>query len=480
MGKINLENIKSSLGKAKEAASPLQGKGHTENVPVEYIHPSNTNIFNETDTDESIQALADDIETNGLIHPIAVNKIAKDNYQILSGERRFRAMTEYLHRKVIPCMVFENLSEEEAQLRLCMANLSVREYTTSQKFKFYREVKSLLEKMKSSGQYKGGMQKGIAQLLNVTERQVRNYGQIEKLPEDLQQDVIEGRISFKKAMELADEKEKQNDGKKTTEEGTNEALMNILSSLSEEQKALILSGEVNLSQLFASDSSKGGITLVKTNEDTPQETVAATNPEEEKAEPDSIFEKPSDQYSNIQDTDTTSPALQEEKAETFPIFETPSEQYSSNQDTETASPAFQEEEKAETFPIFEEPSDQYSNIQDTETASPAFQEEEKAETFPIFEEPSDQYSSNQDTDTASPAFQKEEKAEPTSIFEAPAEQYSSNQDTDTAVPAFQEDIPSDSEKGYIIHKGKKYPIDRVFIVKDRDDVIIFKAYVNKE
>ena len=417
MGKINLENIKSSLGKAKEAASPLQGKGHTENVPVEYIHPSNTNIFNETDTDESIQALADDIETNGLIHPIAVNKIAKDNYQILSGERRFRAMTEYLHRKVIPCMVFENLSEEEAQLRLCMANLSVREYTTSQKFKFYREVKSLLEKMKSSGQYKGGMQKGIAQLLNVTERQVRNYGQIEKLPEDLQQDVIEGRISFKKAMELADEKEKQNDGKKTTEEGTNEALMNILSSLSEEQKALILSGEVNLSQLFASDSSKGGITLVKTNEDTPQETVAATNPEEEKAEPDSIFEKPSDQY---------------------------------------------------------------SNIQDTETASPAFQEEEKAETFPIFEEPSDQYSSNQDTDTASPAFQKEEKAEPTSIFEAPAEQYSSNQDTDTAVPAFQEDIPSDSEKGYIIHKGKKYPIDRVFIVKDRDDVIIFKAYVNKE
>ena len=448
MGKINLENIKSSLGKAKEAASPLQGKGHTENVPVEYIHPSNTNIFNETDTDESIQALADDIETNGLIHPIAVNKIAKDNYQILSGERRFRAMTEYLHRKVIPCMVFENLSEEEAQLRLCMANLSVREYTTSQKFKFYREVKSLLEKMKSSGQYKGGMQKGIAQLLNVTERQVRNYGQIEKLPEDLQQDVIEGRISFKKAMELADEKEKQNDGKKTTEEGTNEALMNIFSSLSEEQKALILSGEVNLSQLFASDSSKGGITLVKTNEDTPQETVAATNPEEEKAEPDSIFEKPSDQYSNIQDTDTTSPAFQEEKAETFPIFETPSEQYSSNQDTETASPAFQEEEKAETFPIFEEPSDQYS--------------------------------SNQDTDTASPAFQKEEKAEPTSIFEAPAEQYSSNQDTDTAVPAFQEDIPSDSEKGYIIHKGKKYPIDRVFIVKDRDDVIIFKAYVNKE
>ena len=63
--------------------------------------------------------------------------------------------------------------------------------------------------MKASGEYKGGMQKGIAQLLNVTERQVRKYSQIEKLPEDLQQDIIEGRISFNKAIEMATEKEKQ-------------------------------------------------------------------------------------------------------------------------------------------------------------------------------------------------------------------------------------------------------------------------------
>ena len=387
MGKINLENIKSSLGKAKEAASPLQGKGHTENVPVEYIHPSNTNIFNETDTDESIQALADDIETNGLIHPIAVNKIAADTYQILSGERRFRAMTEYLHRKTIPCMVFENLSEDEAQLRLCMANLSVREYTTSQKFKFYLEVKSLLEKMKASGEYKGGMQKGIAQLLNVTERQVRKYSQIEKLPEDLQQDIIEGRISFNKAIEMATEKEKQEADRKTTEEESNAALLKILSSLNEEQKALILSGQVSLSQLFDSESNMSGIRLSRGDDDTPEVTEDS----------------------------------------------------------------YQDEEKAEPVPIFEKsvpdvPKDIPSRVMDDpKVAESTCSDEEKAEPVPILEE-----------------------SDNVAMDDIPFDSQASGQNL------------LSSDKGYIVHQGKKYPIDKVFIVKKQDDCIIFKAYVNNE
>lgn len=349
MGKINLENIKSSLGKAKEAAALLKSRGHIENVSVDYIRPSKTNIFNGTDTEESIRDLADDIETNGLIHPIAVNKIAADTYQILSGERRFRAMTEYLHRKTIPCMVFENLSEDEAQLRLCMANLSVREYTTSQKFKFYLEVKSLLEKMKASGEYKGGMQKGIAQLLNVTERQVRKYSQIEKLPEDLQQDIIEGRISFNKAIEMATEKEKQEADRKTTEEESNAALLKILSSLNEEQKALILSGQVSLSQLFDSESNMSGIRLSRGDDDTPEVT------------------------------------------------------------------------------------------------EDSYQDEEKAEPVPILEE-----------------------SDNVAMDDIPFDSEASGQNL------------LSSDKGYIVHQGKKYPIDKVFIVKKQDDCIIFKAYVNNE
>lgn len=254
MPKINMANIQSALSKAKEAAAPLQNKGHTENVPVDFIRLADKNIYNENDSDDSIKELADNIEACGLLHPITVNKISAENYQIISGERRFRAITEHLHWKSIPCMVFDNLSSEAAQLKLCMANLAVREYTASQKYKFYLEVKALLEKMKASGEYKGGLQKGIAEILNVTERQVKKYYTIEKLSDETQQAVIDGKISINKAVEMASGKSS------AVSDNNSDLLSQILDTLSDEQRNLLLSGKIDLSRLIvlqSSDAPKG-------------------------------------------------------------------------------------------------------------------------------------------------------------------------------------------------------------------------------
>ena len=253
MGKINFANIQSALGKAKEAAAPLQNKGHTENVPVDFIVLADKNIYNESDNDESIKELADNIEACGLLHPITVNKISTEKYQIISGERRFRAVTEYLHWKSVPCMVFEGLSSEAAQLKLCMANLAVREYTASQKYKFYLEVKALLEKMKASGEYKGGLQKGIAEILNVTKRQVAKYSSIEKLPPDVQQQVIDGTISINKAVEMTVSTHTDSESKNDSFIGS---LSDLVSSLSETARNRILSGEVDLEALLSVSSEK--------------------------------------------------------------------------------------------------------------------------------------------------------------------------------------------------------------------------------
>ena len=243
MGKINIEKLRASWNEAKDTVVPLQNQGYLSNVPVEYIRPAKRNVFNENDTDEAIKELADDIAACGLQHPIAVNRINSENYRIISGERRFKAMTKYLHKKTVPCMIFENLSEEQEQLRLFMANLSVREYTASQKYKFYLEVKELLEHMKESGQYRGGMQKGIADILNVTKRQVAKYSAIEKLPFNIQQEVLEGKISINKAVEMAAPKKQDPD---------NAALLSdILSKLSDENRGKLLSGDIDLNTLIA-------------------------------------------------------------------------------------------------------------------------------------------------------------------------------------------------------------------------------------
>ena len=255
MGKINLSNIQASLNRAKETAAPLQNKGHTENVPVDFIHLAESNVYNENDTDESIKELADNIEACGLLHPIAVHKISSYNYQIISGERRYRAITEYLHWKSIPCMVFEGLSKDSAQLKLYMANLAVREYTSGQRFKYYIEVKELLGRMAKSGEYTGGLQKGIAEILNVMERQVKRYAQVAKLPEEIQQAVIDGKISINKALEMSVQKEFETKNL----DAENERINDLLSALTDEQRNLLLSGRINLSELISVQQQKGDI-----------------------------------------------------------------------------------------------------------------------------------------------------------------------------------------------------------------------------
>ena len=320
MGKINLSNIQASLNRAKETAAPLQNKGHTENVPVDFIHLAESNVYNENDTDESIKELADNIEACGLLHPIAVHKISSYNYQIISGERRYRAITEYLHWKSIPCMVFEGLSKDSAQLKLYMANLAVREYTSGQRFKYYMEVKELLGRMAKSGEYSGGLQKGIAEILNVTERQVKKYAQLEKMPEEIQQAVIEGKLSINKALEMATKSQDKAKVKKQTEE----IIGNIIERLSDAQKKKLLDGEIDLSRLFDNDN------LLSKGEPVPLDIVA-TSPEietSEKGEPVSL------------DIVATSPEIEtSEKGEPVPI------------DIATTSPKIKTSEKREPVPL---------------------------------------------------------------------------------------------------------------------------------
>ena len=340
MGKINLSNIQASLNRAKETAAPLQNKGHTENVPVDFIHLAESNVYNENDTDESIKELADNIEACGLLHPIAVHKISSYHYQIISGERRYRAITEYLHWKSIPCMVFEGLSKDSAQLKLYMANLAVREYTSGQRFKYYMEVKELLGRMAKSGEYSGGLQKGIAELLNVTERQVKKYAQLEKMPQEIQQAVIEGKLSINKALEMAAKSQEQVKVKKQTEE----IIGNIIERLSDAQKKKLLYGEIDFSRLFDNDN------LLSKGEPVPLD-VAVTSPKI----------KTSEKRESVPlDIATTSPESEtSEKREPVPL------------DIVATSPEIETSEKGEPVPI------------DIATTSPKIKTSEKREPVPL-------------------------------------------------------------------------------------------------
>ena len=169
------KNINQSAAAVFLSAFGDETKSQHQVIPVEQITLHYDNTAAKNDTPESIQQLADSIEANGLIHPLAVNQIAEGQYRLLSGERRDRAITECLQWETVPCTVYNNLSTAMEQLILVSANLQARDYSAADKLELYVQAEAALREMKSSGKYRGGIQRGVAALLNVSEQQVGKY-----------------------------------------------------------------------------------------------------------------------------------------------------------------------------------------------------------------------------------------------------------------------------------------------------------------
>lgn len=175
-------------------------KGIPCDVPTRFIFPADDNKYSQNDTDEDIYALAVSIQTNGLINPITLNKISETEFKIISGERRYKAISKYLGWETIPSIVYEKLSPNMAQLMLHSANMDVREYSSGEKLQFYIEMDKLLKRMKESGEYSGPIQKGISELMGISTHQIRKYRKIiESLSAEQVQEVVNGNLSIERA-----------------------------------------------------------------------------------------------------------------------------------------------------------------------------------------------------------------------------------------------------------------------------------------
>lgn len=67
--------------------------------------------------DDTIKELAESIEKNGLLQPIVVRPMANGKYQIIAGERRYRAFKK-LGKSMIPAIVRDYEDEEVDKLQL--------------------------------------------------------------------------------------------------------------------------------------------------------------------------------------------------------------------------------------------------------------------------------------------------------------------------------------------------------------------------
>lgn len=188
-----------------------------EMIPAELIDPNPENsYFTRYDNDQELEGLANNIRFAGLIHRIVVSKKDNGRYLIISGHRRFKAVTEYLHWDMIPCEVYEGLPEEIETIFLYTANTQQRslgqlpKFNTAMRFmdilKQYGEISSAEN---GDSDFDRSYREFLQNELDLSERTAREYFKINTtLSKSELEKVFSGEISLREAGKLAAAKSK--------------------------------------------------------------------------------------------------------------------------------------------------------------------------------------------------------------------------------------------------------------------------------
>lgn len=98
------------------AAEKTPAPGPRRELPIAYLKRNRDQPRRAFDED-ALGELADSIKTRGMLQPILVRPMGRDNYQIVAGERRWRAAQKAkLHN--VPVIIRELTDEETAEIAL--------------------------------------------------------------------------------------------------------------------------------------------------------------------------------------------------------------------------------------------------------------------------------------------------------------------------------------------------------------------------
>ncbi|MGI5848631.1 MAG: nucleoid occlusion protein [Christensenellales bacterium] len=167
-----------------------KSEGNTlEVIPVDYIRPNPyqpRRVFSE----ESLNELAHSIKQYGLLQPITVRKLSHNYYEIIAGERRWRAVCKagFTHIKAV---VQPAIDEDSAVIAL-IENLQRED------LHFFEEAEGYLSLMKEHGL----TQEELARRLGKNQSTVANKMRILKLPTSVKDLITTFRLSERHARAL--------------------------------------------------------------------------------------------------------------------------------------------------------------------------------------------------------------------------------------------------------------------------------------
>lgn len=151
--------------------------GFVQELDIDLLVPSENNFYGIREIEE----LAESIKEYGLMHNVVVRKRNDGKYEILSGERRFRALREIDYKKV-PCrIVKDDVTELDAEVMLIQANMQQRELNLQEKMQGIKRLQEIYtEKRKSGEKLQGKTRDLIGNHLGISGVQVGRYQKIDK------------------------------------------------------------------------------------------------------------------------------------------------------------------------------------------------------------------------------------------------------------------------------------------------------------
>lgn len=158
-------------------------------IPIDHIIPNRYQPRTVFD-DEKIEELARTIHIHGVIQPIVVREYDQDKFEIIAGERRWRAMKK-LEWEEVPAIV-KNLSDSETASVALIENLQREELSPIEEAMAYGK---LLEIHNLT-------QEALAQRLGKGQSTVANKLRLLKLPQEVQDALLNKQITERHARSL--------------------------------------------------------------------------------------------------------------------------------------------------------------------------------------------------------------------------------------------------------------------------------------
>ena len=134
-------------------------------------------------SDDSIKELAETLDKDGLLQPIVVREDGEDHYEIIAGERRYRA-AKSLNWETIPAIV-NNMNDDQAASLALIENLQREDLNPIDEAKAYTNLMKLNDLTQTA----------LAKDMGKSQSYVANKLRLLKLDDDVQKALIEGKIT---------------------------------------------------------------------------------------------------------------------------------------------------------------------------------------------------------------------------------------------------------------------------------------------